>query len=324
MSIVARSVTVRAPAKVNLQLGVGPLRDDGYHDVVSVFHAVGIYDDVTASDRGRGSGVTLSVEGASVRGVPTNEDNLAAQAALLLADYADVAPNVDLHIVKNIPVAGGMAGGSADAAATLVACDALWRTGLGKEEFDNLAGRLGADVAFALHGGTAVGTGKGEIITPALISGRFHWVFALSDRGMSTPAVYAQCDKLRGPSEPPIPAVSSELMSALRTGDPRLVGPALTNDLQRAAVSLRPELDMLLETGLSYGALGAVVSGSGPTCAFLAADREHALDIAVGLSGSGLCTDVRHAEGPAHGTRIVAAGTTGPVFSRSNGNGGAG
>ncbi|MFT6563396.1 MAG: 4-diphosphocytidyl-2-C-methyl-D-erythritol kinase [Actinomycetes bacterium] len=307
----ARTVTVRSPAKVNLQLAVGPRRPDGYHEIVSVFHAVNIFDEVVASDGIPGAGINVTMEGDGVEVVGLGEDNLVYQAGLALGAYADVALDVDLHVRKNIPIAGGMAGGSADAAATLVACDALWRIGMGREELETLAARLGADVTFSLHGGTAIGTGRGEHLTAALISGQYHWVFATSNEGLSTPAVYAECDRLRERRGIGDPQISEAVMAGLRRGDPELVGLALCNDLQSAAISLRPELELVLETGMAYGALGGIVSGSGPTCAFLARDEEHALDIATGLSGSGTCDGVRHATGPVHGARVVDSGTNG-------------
>jgi 4-diphosphocytidyl-2-C-methyl-D-erythritol kinase len=315
VSSVVRSVTVRVPAKVNLQLSVGPLRVDGYHEIVSVYHAVNVYDEVIAADGVPGSGITLNMEGAGSEYLSNSEDNLVWRAATALAQYADVALDVELQVKKKIPLSGGMAGGSADAAAALVACDALWRIGLGREELDVLAARLGADVTFALHGGTAIGTGRGERLTPALISGQYHWVFAVSDEGLSTPAVYAECDRLREGREVQAPTVAEDLMAALRRGDSVAVGKAMRNDLQVASISLRPQLELVLETGLSFGALGGIVSGSGPTCAFLARDEEQALDIAAALSGSGMCSSVLHATGPAHGARVVDSGTSGSILS---------
>ncbi len=315
VSSVVRSVTVRVPAKVNLQLSVGPLRVDGYHEIVSVFHAVNVYDEVIAADGVPGSGITLNMEGAGSEYLSNSKDNLVWRAATALAQYADVALDVELQVKKKIPLSGGMAGGSADAAAALVACDALWRIGLGREELDVLAARLGADVTFALHGGTAIGTGRGERLTPALISGQYHWVFAVSDEGLSTPAVYAECDRLREGREVQAPTVAEDLMAALRRGDSVAVGKAMRNDLQVASISLRPQLELVLETGLSFGALGGIVSGSGPTCAFLARDEEQALDIAAALSGSGMCSSVLHATGPAHGARVVDSGTSGSILS---------
>lgn len=299
------------PAKINLQLAVGPCRTDGFHELVTVFHAVTVFDEVSASDGTPCDGITISLAGEGIDRVPLDQTNLAWQAAAALASYADVAPDVRLRIRKSIPVAGGMAGGSADAAAALVACDALWQTGLGREELDVLAARLGSDVTFALHGGTAIGTGRGERLTPALISGRFNWVLATSREGLSTPAVYAELDRIRGRRPVAVPTVAQGLMSALRRGDAAAVGRHLHNDLQAAAISLRPRIGLLLSAGRHYGALGAVVSGSGPTCVFLARDGDHALDLAAALAGCGHCDGVMHATGPAHGARVVDNSSTG-------------
>lgn len=298
------SVTVRVPAKVNLQLAVGPLRTDGFHELVTVFAAVNLCDEVVVRASGsRGVSLTLSGEGAE--GLPTGADNLAVRAALAVAARVGVDPAIEIHIHKSIPVAGGMAGGSADAAATLVACDALWKAGLRKEELSTLAADLGSDVPFALHGGIAIGTGRGEQLTPVLTRGSFSWVFALADEGLSTPAVYAECDRLREGRSVKDPYVSDLLLSALAAGDPVLLGKALHNDLQPAAISLRPALGQLLEAGDDFGALGGIVSGSGPTCAFLARDEEHALDLAVALTAAGLCRSVRRAQGPVPGARVT-------------------
>jgi 4-diphosphocytidyl-2-C-methyl-D-erythritol kinase len=299
------SVTVRVPAKVNLQLGVGGRNADGYHDLATVFHAVSIYDDVTVSDDT--GEVSVEVEGEHAEAVPLDADNLAVRAALLLAEHGRVEPRARIVISKGIPVAGGMAGGSADAAAALVACDLLWQTGLDREELHQLAAELGSDVPFALVGGTAIGMGRGDRLTPALARGRFEWVLALADGGLSTPAVYAECDRLRGDRVLAEPRVSDTIMAALRSGDPAALGRALSNDLQPAACSLRPQLRMTLDAGLEYGALGAVVSGSGPTCAFLVRDVEHGLDLAVGLTATGACRGVKRAHGPVPGARVVSS-----------------
>lgn len=297
-------VTVRVPAKVNLQLSVGALRDDGYHDVVSVYQAVSLYDEVSVTPA---DGLSLSVEGEGIGSVPTDDTNLAWRAAELLADHVGCRPDAHLHLAKGIPVAGGMAGGSADAAATLLALDAAWGLGLERATLTSLAAQLGSDVPFALVGHTAVGTGRGEQLTPALARGSFEWVVALADGGLSTPEVYGELDRLRGRSRVPEPEVSGPLMSALRSGDPHALGAAVRNDLQRAAVSLRPALAMTLEVGEEYSALACMVSGSGPTCVFLARDEEHALDLAVALTSSGACRTVRRASGPVAGARVVAA-----------------
>jgi 4-diphosphocytidyl-2-C-methyl-D-erythritol kinase len=297
-------VIVRTPAKVNLQLSVGPLRPDGYHELLTVFHALSLEDTVTASE---GSGVTLTMTGEGAEKLPTDESNLAHQAAALLAHDAGIEPNVTLHIDKQIPIAGGMAGGSADAAGTLVACDALWRLGYDREQLSGLAAQLGSDVPFALHGGNAIGRGRGEEITPILGRGEFHWVLALADGGLSTPEVYRRCDELRGDEQVVDPDIADELLQALRSGDADQLAGALHNDLQAAALSLRPQLRGLLESGIEFGALAGLVSGSGPTCAFLVRDGEHALDVAVALTATGACRTVKRASGPGSGAHVTAS-----------------
>jgi 4-diphosphocytidyl-2-C-methyl-D-erythritol kinase len=304
VDVAASSVTVRVPAKVNLQLSVGPLRPDGFHELATVFHAVSIFDEVIARSRPE-VGITLAISGEGEGELPLDGGNLAVRAAQALADFVGIEPAVDLVIRKAIPVAGGMAGGSADAAGALVACDALWRLGIPREDLAELAGELGSDVPFALHGGTAIGTGKGETLTSVLSRGTFHWVFAIADGGLSTPAVYGECDRIRGTRQVPEPYVSDMLMQAVRAGDPVLLGKSLNNDLQAAAVSLRPALAQVLAVGDDLGALGGLVSGSGPTCAFVARDAEHALDIAVGLTTTGVCRTVRRATGPVAGAKVV-------------------
>ena len=302
------SVTVRAPAKINLDLAVGPLRADGFHDVATAYHAVSLYDEVIATDS---DGLVVSVSagtGVPVEDVPQDPSNLAAAAAMALARHVGRSPDVALHITKGIPVAGGMAGGSADAAAALVACDALWGTALPRTDLVALAAGLGSDVPFALLGGTAMGTGRGEVLAPVLARGTFQWVAALADGGLSTPAVYAECDRLRGEKAVPEPRVGDALMAALRAGDPDALGAALRNDLQEAACTLRPALRRTMETGREVGALGAIVSGSGPTVVFLARGPEHAIDIAVALSATGTCRAVKRAHGPVAGARVVGEG----------------
>lgn len=298
------SVTVRVPAKVNLQLAVGPARPDGFHELATVFQAVNLCDEVVARSH-EGGGIALTISGEGAEHLPVDEGNLAYRAAVLLADSLGVAPDVELHLHKAIPVAGGMAGGSADAAGTLLACDTLWRGGTSREDLMALAAELGSDVPFALHGGTAIGTGRGEQLTSVLSRGTFSWVFALADGGLSTPAVYGECDRLREGRAVAEPHVSDQLLQALAAGDPIRLGKALHNDLQSSALSLRPALEQLLHTGDDLGALGGIVSGSGPTCAFLARDDDQALDIAVALTSTGLCRSVRRAQGPVPGARVT-------------------
>lgn len=303
MPVTVTSVTVRVPAKVNLQLSVGPVRADGYHELATVFHAVGLFDEVIA--REHPDGIVLSMSGDGAAELPSDRGNLAWRAAELLAAHAGIEPRVSLHVAKQIPIAGGMAGGSADAAGALLACDALWDLGTPRDELMELAADLGSDVPFALHGGTAIGTGRGEELTPVLAQGSYFWVFALADGGLSTPAVYSECDRLRSGRAVAPPYISDMLMQALRAGDAILLGKSLSNDLQSAALSLRPSLRQVLEVGEECGALGGLVSGSGPTCAFLARDEGQSIDLAVALSASGVCRMVKRAASPAHGARII-------------------
>ena len=299
------SVTVRAPAKVNLGLSVGGLRPDGFHEVATAYHAIALYDELVAASSDELSITVTTADGIPVDDVPQDQSNLAVAAALALADRTGVEPLVRLHVTKSIPVAGGMAGGSADAAAALVACDALWQTSLPRGELLSIAAALGSDVPFALVGGTALGTGRGEVLTPVLARGRFSWVVAVADGGLSTPQVYAECDRLRGGRAPAEPRLPDALLAALRAGDADALGAALHNDLQDAACSLRPELEQTLDTGRQAGALGSVVSGSGPSVVFLARGPEHAIDIAVALSAMGTARSVRRAHGPVGGARLL-------------------
>jgi len=303
--VITKGVVVRVPAKVNLQLSVGPLGADGFHDVVSVFQAISIFDDVTVRYGKDGTGITLSVSGSTAHGVPTDSSNLAYKAAQLMIDRYDAAPDLEIHLKKEIPVAGGMAGGSADAAGVIVGIDALCDLSLSRDEMERIAGELGSDVPFSIAGGIAVGLGRGDQLTPALARGTYHWVVAMSGSGLSTPAVYRECDRLREGREISNPRTSDSLLQALRAADARGVGDFLTNDLQAAACSLRPALRLVLDVGEEYDALGGIVSGSGPTVVFLVEDEERALDLTVALSASGVVSSVLRAYGPVHGARVV-------------------
>ena len=300
---------VRVPAKINLCLGVGPVRDDGFHPLATVYQAVGLHDEVRATTRADDEiNVVVHTEldvHAEVSAVPEDDTNLAVKAARLLRDHTGVIGGMDLAIRKVIPVAGGMAGGSADAAASLVACNDAWGTGLTRADLEQLAAQLGSDVPFLLHGGNAVGGGRGETISPVLARGSYHWVFAIAAEGLSTAAVYAEFDRLNADRDVPMPEVPADLLSALRAGDAEALGDALSNDLTEAALSLRPELARTLDVGLECDALGAILSGSGPTAMFLARDERHALDIAFALTSSQVCADVAQAVGPVQGARLI-------------------
>jgi 4-diphosphocytidyl-2-C-methyl-D-erythritol kinase len=303
------SVTVRVPAKINLQLAVGPLRPDGYHGLVTVFHAVSLFDEVTVTSADIDS-VSVTGEGAAL--VPEDGDNLALRAVRALrkalanrsgATTSGVAVTID----KSIPVAGGMAGGSADAAATLVACNELWGTGLSQQELCTVGSEVGSDVAFAVIGGTAIGQGRGEQLTSveSAASATYHWVIALADGHLPTPRVFGELDRQRGDRDVAAPALSAELMAALGAGDLVRLGAALSNDLQESALTLFPALRKTLDAGREAGALGALVSGSGPTCFFLVGSAAEASTLAVALSGAGVCRSVTTASGPVPGATVV-------------------
>lgn len=296
---------MRAPAKLNLHLAVGSLGADGFHEVVTVYQAVSLYDEVTASP---GTELSVRVRGEGAADVPAGEKNLAVRAALALAELAGVEPMVALDIRKSIPVAGGMAGGSADAAAALVACDALWQVGLSRPALLELAAGLGSDVPFALTGGTSLGTGRGERLSPVLAAGRWHWVLALAQGALATPQVYRELDRLRRQSPGPSAGRPDGLINALRSGLAGGLGKRLANDLQAAAVALRPDLARTLEAGIELGAAGALVSGSGPTCAFLVGSADDAVRLAAALAGAGVCRTTRVAAGPVPGARLIGPG----------------
>ena len=304
------SVTVRVPAKINLQLAVGPPRPDGYHGLVTVFHAVSLFDEVTVTPA-RTDSVIVTGEGAGL--VPEDGDNLALRAVRVLRQAlakraGTAAPGgVAITIAKRIPVAGGMAGGSADAAAALVACNELWGTGLPEPDLCALGSQVGSDVAFAVLGNTAIGQGRGELLTPVPTPAKttYHWVLALADGHLSTPRVFRELDRQRQSSEATEPALSKELMEALNAGDPRKLGTALTNDLQEPALTLFPALRKTLAAGIEAGALGALVSGSGPTCFFLAETADQATTLANVLESAGVSRAVTSATGPAPGATVL-------------------
>ena len=293
---------MRVPGKVNLYLAVGDNRPDGYHELTTVFHAVSLFDEITVRTA---DVLSLEVMGEGAELLPVDGRNLAWQAAELLAEHVGRTPEVSITIEKAIPVAGGMAGGSADAAAVLVAMNTLWETGVPRRDLHTLAAQLGSDVPFALHGGTALGTGRGEELATVLARNTFHWVLAFGRRGMSTPAVFREIDRLREVGEPPRLDAAEPVLAALAAGDPHQLAPLLGNELQPAALSIDPGLRRTLRAGVEAGALAGIVSGSGPTCAFLCSSASSAVDVGTELAGAGVCRTVRVASGPVHGARVV-------------------
>jgi 4-diphosphocytidyl-2-C-methyl-D-erythritol kinase len=289
-------VTVRAAAKINLHLGVGAPREDGFHPLTTVYQAVGLCDDVTARDDEPGWDLRLQVaDWVDAGAIPVDSGNIVTRAASLLARHHGIAADGHLLIEKAIPVAGGLAGGSADAAAALVALDRLWDVQTSDEDLLAIAAELGSDVPFALLGGTALGTGRGEIVTPLADAGTWWWVLVPSLDGMSTPEVYRHFDKLF-PDASPTPPPADELVAAVASGEPHRLARLLRNDLQDPAVDLRPDLGVLLDQGEEEGALRGLVSGSGPTCVFLCESADHARDLAGAMMRLG------------HGVVLVANG----------------
>ena len=301
----SRGVVARVPAKVNLQLAVGPLGNDGFHEVTTVFQAISLFDDVTVATAPENNGISIQITGQTSTGVPSDNSNLAVKAAALMIKNYDLPNDLNIKLKKEIPVAGGMAGGSADAAGVIVGLDSLFELGLSRDEMEMVGSKIGADVPFSICGGVAIGTGRGDQITPALFKGSYNWVLALSGQGLATPSVYAECDRLREGLSISTPVVSEQLMQALRAGDAKALGKSLSNDLQPAACSLRPALRLVLDVGIDYGALGGIVSGSGPTVVFLVKDDEHAMDLTVALSSSGVISSVVRATGAVAGARII-------------------
>lgn len=314
----ARTVRVQAPGKINVSLKVGPVRDDGYHTVASIYLAVSLYEEVAATAV-PGGGITVGMKPADPQhfgsgptggqereaGVPLDNTNLAVAAAAALQREGQISDGVHLELTKRVPVAGGMGGGSADAAAALVACNALWECGLERPALSRLAARLGADVPFALLGGAAIGLGVGEQLTPAAAAGLFHWALVPTPAGLSTPRVYGELDRIRAKAGEGVadPAADTAVVRALESGDPGMLAQALHNDLEPAALALAPPLADILARGHWHGALAGMVSGSGPTVAFLSRNQEDAARLARSLTADGL--EAVAVYGPAAGAGMV-------------------
>lgn len=298
-----KSVTVKVPAKINLQLSVGPLQSDGFHELATVFQAVSLFDEVKISKAAKDSGITLKISG--VKDLPTDSSNLAWRAAELMADKYGSSKDLQIEIKKEIPVAGGMAGGSANAAAVLIGLDALFDLKIARSELMSTGSTIGSDVPFSIMGNVAIGRGHGDQLNSVLSRGNYLWVLAFSNQGLSTPAVYKECDRLRAGMSITNPTINETLLQALASGDAKLLGKSLVNDLQAAACSLKPSLRLILDVGNEYGALGSIVSGSGPTVAFLVSDQDHALDLTVALSGSGVVSNAISVNAPVSGAKII-------------------
>jgi 4-diphosphocytidyl-2-C-methyl-D-erythritol kinase len=282
--------------KINLFFKVGPLLENGYHQVASLYQAVNLPETVIAELASDWEvTVTGNIDAAHLKGVPTNRNNLVVKAAKAAGGALRFrrVPRLAFTIHKNVPVAGGMGGGSADAAAALLAAEAAWGRKLAPEDRFAVAAELGADVPFALLGGSAIGVGTGHELEPIAQRATLHWVLVPNDFGLSTPAVYAELDRLRdmrgdNPKWVEEAAVNQLLVRALKQGaSAEEIAPLLHNDLQEAAVSLRPELQEILDLADRAMALKAIISGSGPTIAMLARDANDAHAIASRLQTFG-------------------------------------
>ncbi len=292
--------TVRAPAKLNLHLGVGAAREDGFHPLDTVYQAIGIYDDVSASPARRWNVSVHAADYIDADLVPVGSDNIVDRASRLLVTGR--RPSTEIRIRKDIPIAAGMAGGSADGAAALVALDRLWDCQTSDEEMLRLAAELGSDVPFALVGGSAHGTGRGELVDPVNDAGSWWWVAALSSTGLSTPAVYAHWDRMF-PDASSEPTSALPVLTAVASGNARALARAMHNDLEAAAFDLRPDLADLVARGESEGALRGMVTGSGPTCVFLCSSADHAREMAAAIGGPQHVVLV--ANGPVAGAHLV-------------------
>jgi len=298
------SVTARAPGKVNLSLRVGGLDESGYHPLINVFQAVGAWEEIVASPR-LDDQLVLTVQGPGARFVPLGETNLVAKAVRAIQAHTGTSRGANIHINKGVPVAGGMAGGSADAAATLVAVNALWNLGLSFEELSTIGAGLGADVPFSLLGGTAVGFGRGDVLTPLEDHGTYHWVFALRAKGLSTPSVFRRFDQLTPAGTMLREEDNHPLYAALHAGDPQELGRHLHNDLQAPALDMAPDLRKTIAHAQGAGALGVLVSGSGPTIAALASSADQARALRESWLEAGVCVDALVADGAVQGAHIV-------------------
>lgn len=300
------SVTVRAAAKINLHLGVGAPRADGYHPLITHYQAVGLCDDVTAQAVGAGASLELRLSPAdwvAAGEVPLDESNIAHRAAAALGSHHGREVGARLLVEKAIPVAGGLAGGSADAAAALVALDRLHDLRTSDEDLLRIAADLGSDVPFALLGGSALGTGRGEAVQRVPDAGTWWWVMVPSHEGLATPDVYRHFDRLN-PCAPADPPGSPGLTASLAAGAPLELARHLHNDLQEPAIDLRPELGHLIDRGESEGALRGLVAGSGPTVVFLCESSDHSRDLAGALMRLGHPV-VLVANAPVAGAHVV-------------------
>lgn len=313
-----RRRTAAAPAKVNLHLGVGPKRADGLHGIVTVYQAVGLWTHVTmTAEPESGSGaVTFSGPSTYVE----RGDGALVRAAVRRCFESAGRPEegVRVDIDSDIPVRGGMGSSAANAAASIVAANSLFGLELSTAQELEVAQSLGSDVPLCLHGGTMLGIGHGEQVTPMPWRGdRLHFVVAMAREGLGAESVFAELDRMRtagtarssasfDAEDQPIDDGHIELARALAGGDVDEIAAHLYNDLANAVASLRPAVRRTLEDGREAGALAAVIAGSGPTCLLLCRDGASALDVATELATRGSAHAIRAVTGPTRGAHITA------------------
>lgn len=312
-------VGVRVPAKINLFLAVRGRAPDGYHDLVTILQTISLYDHLRVGvygPPGRGHHpaarrrMRIELHQEVLEGLPEGDDNIAVKAARMLGSLrgvldpehqpqdSEAEPRTLLELDKTIPLAAGLAGGSADAAGALIALNELWGCDLSTAELREVAAELGSDVPFCVGGGTALATGRGATPAPVLCGGTFHWVVCEADEPLATGAVYRAWDDTCQPTD----AEPEPVLVALREGDPAALGRALHNELEPAALTLQPTLRQGRRTLEAAGALGVVVAGSGPTLLALARDAGDAERIAGEVGASFLRVHI--ARSPAGGPQL--------------------
>lgn len=296
MSETALSVTATAPAKINLALYVGSPDISGFHPLLSAFQAINLFDSITVHPAAQ-MNITCRAP-FNTSSVPLDETNIVWKAHALISAHSASGGPVRIDIDKTIPVAGGMAGGSADGAASLIALNELWQAGCPVETLFELARQLGSDVPFSLVGGAAIGRGRGDVLQPFATDRPLHVVVVTSGIQLSTPLVYATLDAMRGEQKVAVPdALPDEFLTAWRLADAHALAPLLHNDLEPVALSLEPSLGAVMEAVSAAGALRALVSGSGPTVVGLAESEAHAVAVAQALTTQGFGVTVTQSTG---------------------------
>ncbi|KAE8316457.1 4-diphosphocytidyl-2-C-methyl-D-erythritol kinase [Aspergillus transmontanensis] len=281
-------ITLQIPAKLNLYLHAGALRQDGYHDITMVYQAISLYDTMTISPSQDPQEFTMTVSGMDSDRIPADARNLVIKAAKRLADFSGISHQA-LHfdLVKSIPTEAGLGGGSADAAAALVGCNHIWKTGLDNEQLMDIGAHIGEDVPFFIRGLVGIGTGYHQPVIPVDVDTEsmrtWHWVLGIMPRGLSTKLVFERSDNT------PF----------------RHLTPYLNNNLQEAAEELDPDIGVALRMGREVGAIVSLMAGSGTTCLFLAGDEEHAERLAGELSDRNIFRKVVRAVGPVEGVRLT-------------------